>query len=68
MRRLFEPGGVYSSKYGICNVRDFTCRSIWMCREIRHFVGKKAQKGQQVHFNAVKKLRKRSGPGCSDVG
>ena len=29
--------------------------------EIRHFVGKKAQKGQQVHFKAVKKLRKRSG-------
>ena len=24
-------------------------------------VGKKAQKGQQVHFKAVKKLRKRSG-------
>ena len=32
-----------------------------MCREISHFVGKKAQKGQQVHFNAVTKLRKRSG-------
>ena len=32
-----------------------------MCREICHFVGKKAQKGQQVHFKAVKKLRKRSG-------
>ena len=29
--------------------------------EICHFVGKKAQKGQQVHFKAVKKLRKRSG-------
>ena len=29
--------------------------------EICHFVGKKAQKGQQVHFMAVKKLRKRSG-------
>ena len=32
-----------------------------MCREISHFVGKKAQKGEQVHFKAVKKLRKRSG-------
>ena len=32
-----------------------------MCGEICHFVGKKAQKGQQVHFKAVKKLRKRSG-------
>ena len=67
MRRLFEAGrrlfgsGVYSSKYVKWNVRDFTCWSIWMCREICHFVGKKAQKGQQVHFKAVKKLRKRSG-------
>ena len=32
-----------------------------MCREICHFVSKKAQKGQQVHFKTVKKLRKRSG-------
>ena len=40
---------------------DFTCWSIWMCSEICHFVGKKAQKGEQVHFKAVKKLRKRSG-------
>ena len=65
--RLFEAGrrlfgsGVYSSKYGICNVRDFTCRSVWMCRELCHFVGKKAQKGQQVHLKAMKKLGKRSG-------
>ena len=51
---LFQPSGKW-------NVMDFTCWSIWMCREICHFVGKKAQKDQQVHFKAVKKLRKRSG-------
>ena len=32
-----------------------------MSREICHFVGKKAQKGQQMHFMTVKKLTKRSG-------
>ena len=59
--RLGSPKGFLFQLSGKWNVSEFTCWSIWMCREISHFVGKKAQKDQQVDFNAVKKLRKRSG-------
>ena len=59
--RLGSPKGFLFQLSGKWNVSEFTCWSIWMCREISHFVGKKAQKGEQVHFKAVKKLRKRSG-------